>query len=324
MSVENNLSEPGLFRNQIDLPQINANTPLLFYRDSALSLADLGGYSDAKTQFNSFNAIFSNRDNLPGYIQTLDRSVIVYGPSGIGKSAMAAAFANESNSAVALFNPSALISLPNYSKPKSSAEAVDELFSRLIAQLKAIDRKIVLIIENIDYLLVPTSTNKSLRKASRAFIDWISGEKYHSNKPELGQIFIVGTLLSSRSILPELNNNCGFYYLSLGLPDENDRVEILTKLMERKNLVSPDLFSDPKSSAHSLKSKTNLFVASDLSETIELACKEAFVTSLKDAAIKTVTDDMLLRAVELMKRIKGSKDKQPIGFSKTTTQPIKS
>ncbi|KAK3611412.1 hypothetical protein CHS0354_034859 [Potamilus streckersoni] len=202
---------------------------------------------------------------LKEYGLSQPRGILLFGPSGTGKSMLARAVANELS-----------INVVTLSGPEIWSKFYGETESKLrnIFKTAAERAPSLIIIDEIDAICPRRdSTHSELEKRVVAtFLTLMDGI---DSQGEDEYVFVLGTTSKPDAIDPALRRSGRFdREIEIGVPTAQDRLEILEKLLSRiQHNLSPEDLKSVADVAHG-------FVGADLA----LMCREASMCALKEAS----------------------------------------
>ncbi|NVM54264.1 MAG: AAA family ATPase [Candidatus Helarchaeota archaeon] len=231
------------------------------YTDTRIkeNLADIVAYESEKNKILNFFKIL----NLPKPVLDIDAKILLYGPSGTGKSSLLRAIAKDQKVKIVELNLPLIISL----RPPKQVESLNSLFYNL--KDKEEFKPCVLLMDNFE--MIQKIQDNSLYLP---FIETLILEmgRIHLTKDKILVIAILnGIEPLEKHLLDQFNEK-----VEIKFPDQISRALILRKMFNEINLEM-DLDMDEISSKLAEPVMTEGFSGNDFKEVMNIAKLQAFV-----------------------------------------------
>jgi cell division protease FtsH len=181
---------------------------------------DIGGYQDKKKDIlDIVNEAKVNKQN------TNMTSILLYGPSGTGKTQLAQAVANEAKLPYAIINPTDILG-------KFLGESENNIKNILNEARK--NAPCILFIDEIDFLLnnkagIYSSTETNIKKILQTYMD---------GTENINGVILIGATNYRDNIPPEFLRNGRFEdQFFIDYPDYTDRLDIIKIMLKKNNLT---------------------------------------------------------------------------------------
>jgi len=228
------------------------------YTEISENLEDIVAYEPEKAKIMSYFKIL----NLPKPVINIDAKILLFGPSGIGKSSLIRAIAKDQKIKIIELNLPLIISL----KPSKQVENLNNLFHYL--RFKEGFKPCVLLLDNFGIIHKIQKDSLFLPLIETLILEL---SRIHLTKDRILVVAILnGAEYLEKRLLDQFNEK-----IEMNLPDQVSRALILRKLLNEVNLEI-DLDLDEISSKLAEPELTDGFSRKDLKEVFNIAKLHAF------------------------------------------------
>ncbi|MHA1648671.1 MAG: AAA family ATPase, partial [Candidatus Helarchaeota archaeon] len=228
------------------------------YTEISENLEDIVAYEPEKAKIMSYFKIL----NLPKPVINIDAKILLFGPSGIGKSSLIRAIAKDQKIKIIELNLPLIISL----KPSKQVENLNNLFHYL--RFKEGFKPCVLLLDNFGIIHKIQKDSLFLPLIETLILEL---SRIHLTKDRILVVAILnGAEYLEKRLLDQFNEK-----IEMNLPDQVSRALILRKLLNEVNLEI-DLDLDEISSKLAEPELTDGFSRKDLKEIFNIAKLHAF------------------------------------------------